>query len=180
MGYGTGAIMGVPAHDERDLGICPKVRSAGFWRSSEPPGGGELPTSAYTGDGVAINSPLIDGLATRRSEKAHHCLAGRTGSRPAHRAIQIARLAFLPAALLGRAVPDRLARRKTSKPFRKPSCRSSRHRSMISNRPARGTASGPGEGMGPLFGERDARTKHHAAMGGLVLVLPAFLRSAKR
>ena len=34
------------------------------------------------------------------------------------------------------------------------------------------------EGLGALFGEGNAGVKHDAAMGGLVLVLPAVLRSA--
>lgn len=56
--YGTGAIMAVPAHDERDydfakafdLEIIPVLA------------GGEVEKAAYTGDGEHINSDFLDGL----------------------------------------------------------------------------------------------------------------------
>ena len=62
MGYGTGAIMAVPAEDSRDwafaaqhqLPIVRTVQPPADWDSS----GGE----AYTGDGVKINSGFLDGL----------------------------------------------------------------------------------------------------------------------
>ena len=56
--YGTGAIMAVPAHDERDyefakqfdLAIRPVIE------------GGDIEQAAYTGDGIHINSDFLDGL----------------------------------------------------------------------------------------------------------------------
>ena len=85
MGYGTGAIMAVPAHDERDFEFARSsscrlfavVQAAGKTPEEHPLG--------YTGDGVAINSPLIDGLADLGSETPNHRLAGRTGRRPKRR-----------------------------------------------------------------------------------------------
>jgi leucyl-tRNA synthetase len=66
MGYGTGAIMAVPAHDERDhefavkyaLPIVPVIDSG----SAETP----LP---YVGDGKLINSPGYDGMAWPEAKK---------------------------------------------------------------------------------------------------------------
>ena len=57
--YGTGAIMAVPAHDERDYE---------FARKFEIPiipviEGGNIDVEAYTGDGVHINSGFLNGLA---------------------------------------------------------------------------------------------------------------------
>ncbi len=66
MGYGTGAIMGVPAHDERDLEFARKF-DLPIINVVQPPGG-ETPTG-YIGDGVAINSPLIDGLSTPEAKQ---------------------------------------------------------------------------------------------------------------
>jgi leucyl-tRNA synthetase len=59
--YGTGAIMAVPAHDQRDwdfataygLPIVPVVQSPDGFDDSE---------AAYAGDGTAINSGFLDGL----------------------------------------------------------------------------------------------------------------------
>jgi leucyl-tRNA synthetase len=63
MGYGTGAIMAVPAHDERDFEFARKFNIP--LKYVVKPVNGELPTDrAYVGEGVAINSPIIDGLPT--------------------------------------------------------------------------------------------------------------------
>ena len=59
--YGTGAIMAVPAHDERDLEFAKKfelnVRTV-----VQAPDGAE--SVGYTGDGVSVNSGFISGLPT--------------------------------------------------------------------------------------------------------------------
>jgi len=69
MGYGTGAIMAVPAHDQRDFDFATKfkipiravVKPAD---ASEPPA-----DAAFIGEGIAINSPLIDGLPTAEAKE---------------------------------------------------------------------------------------------------------------
>lgn len=56
--YGTGAIMAVPAHDDRDFEFAKK-----FDLAIKPViAGGENDDIAYTGDGVHINSDFLDGL----------------------------------------------------------------------------------------------------------------------
>ncbi len=56
--YGTGAIMAVPAHDDRDFEFAQK-----FDLAIKPViAGGENDDVAYTGDGVHINSDFLDGL----------------------------------------------------------------------------------------------------------------------
>jgi leucyl-tRNA synthetase len=64
LGYGTGAIMGVPAHDERDLEFARKFDLP--IRQVVQPLGGEDPIG-FIGDGIAINSPVIDGLPSREA-----------------------------------------------------------------------------------------------------------------
>ncbi|MBT6582414.1 MAG: leucine--tRNA ligase [Bacteroidetes Order II. Incertae sedis bacterium] len=59
MGYGTGAIMAVPAQDERDWEFA-KVFDLPIVRTVQPPDG--FDGKAYTGDGPAINSEFLDGL----------------------------------------------------------------------------------------------------------------------
>ena len=62
MGYGTGAIMAVPAQDERDWEFA-KQFELPIIRTVQPPDGfEEAGGEAYTGDGVAINS-AIDGFS---------------------------------------------------------------------------------------------------------------------
>ncbi|WP_461215209.1 leucine--tRNA ligase [Lacticaseibacillus sp. GG6-2] len=56
--YGTGAIMAVPAHDDRDYAFAKK-----FGLKITPViEGGDIADAAYTGDGVHINSGFLDGL----------------------------------------------------------------------------------------------------------------------
>jgi leucyl-tRNA synthetase len=58
-GYGTGAIMGVPAHDQRDLEFARQFDLS--IREVVQPLIGEEPIG-FVGEGIAINSPIIDGL----------------------------------------------------------------------------------------------------------------------
>jgi len=66
MGYGTGAIMGVPAHDERDLEFARKFELP-IIEVVKPMD--DSPPTGFTGDGVAMNSPLIDGLTTSEAKQ---------------------------------------------------------------------------------------------------------------
>lgn len=58
MGYGTGAIMAVPAHDSRDYEFAKKFGAD----IVEVISGGDISEEAYTGDGVLVNSEMINGL----------------------------------------------------------------------------------------------------------------------
>jgi leucyl-tRNA synthetase len=58
--YGTGAIMAVPGHDERDWAFATKFGLP----IREVVRGGDVARGAFAGDGVAVNSGLLDGLAT--------------------------------------------------------------------------------------------------------------------
>ncbi len=59
MGYGTGAIMAVPAQDQRDWDFA-TAYGLDIVRTVQPPAGWE--GEAFTGDGPAINSEWLDGL----------------------------------------------------------------------------------------------------------------------
>ncbi|NLF27851.1 MAG: leucine--tRNA ligase, partial [Clostridiales bacterium] len=63
MGYGTGAIMAVPAHDERDWEFAKKFSLP----IVEVVAGGDVDEAAYTdiADGTMVNSGLINGLKVK-------------------------------------------------------------------------------------------------------------------
>ena len=62
MGYGTGAIMAVPAHDERDYEFAKKFGIDII----EVIKGGDISKEAYTGDGEMVNSGFLDGIKTKK------------------------------------------------------------------------------------------------------------------
>ncbi len=72
MGYGTGAIMAVPAEDQRDWDFA-EAYDLPIVRTVQPPDG--WAGKAYTGDGLAINSEWLDGLEKAEAvTKALHWL----------------------------------------------------------------------------------------------------------
>ena len=60
--YGTGAIMAVPAHDERDYAFAKKFGI----NIIEVIKGGDISKEAYTGDGEMINSGVLNGLTNKK------------------------------------------------------------------------------------------------------------------
>jgi len=66
MGYGTGAIMAVPAHDTRDFEFATKFNLP-IIQVVQPPAG--VDWKGYTDDGVAVNSGKYDGLPTAEFKK---------------------------------------------------------------------------------------------------------------
>ena len=65
MGYGTGAIMAVPAHDERDFEFATKF-DLPIVQVVEPTG--DVDWKGYTAPGIAINSGFLDGLPTAEAK----------------------------------------------------------------------------------------------------------------
>ena len=63
MGYGTGAIMAVPAHDQRDYDFAKKFGVDII----EVIKGGDINEKAYTGDGEVVNSDFLNGC-TKKEE----------------------------------------------------------------------------------------------------------------
>ena len=65
-GYGTGAIMAVPAHDERDHAFA---RRHGLPIVEVVRGGRDVQAEAFVGDGVNANSRFLDGLPTPEAKR---------------------------------------------------------------------------------------------------------------
>jgi leucyl-tRNA synthetase len=79
MGYGTGAVMGVPAHDERDFAFAKKydlpikvVIAPSGWR-------GEELEAAYTEPGTMVNSGQFNGLPGQQGIEAVSDFLGEKG-----------------------------------------------------------------------------------------------------
>ncbi len=62
MGYGTGAIMAVPGHDQRDYDFA-KAFNIDIIEVIK---GGDMAVEAYTGDGEMVNSGFLNGLTNKK------------------------------------------------------------------------------------------------------------------
>ncbi|MSP20939.1 MAG: leucine--tRNA ligase [Alphaproteobacteria bacterium] len=84
MEYGTGAIFGCPAHDQRDLDFARKY-GLPVRRVVAPPDGPAEPIgdTAHTGEGILVNSDFLDGLtvAQAKEEVARRIEAAGRGRR---------------------------------------------------------------------------------------------------
>ena len=116
--YGTGAIMAVPAHDQRDLDFA-KTFDLPVRRVVDVEGAEGNPEETYVatvGDGTYVNSGPLDGLSDKAAgigRIIEQLEADGRGDR--HRQLPAARLAAVPAALLGHADPDRALRRRAAR-----------------------------------------------------------------
>ena len=124
--YGTGAVMGVPAHDQRDFEfarkyglpvkvvICPKGEELRAEELAE----------AFTAEGVMVGSGPFDGLPNVQGRRGRSL--GKRRQRPRHYPVSPAGLEHLAPALLGRTHPRDLLRKmrrgagKGRKPARAP------------------------------------------------------------
>jgi leucyl-tRNA synthetase len=66
--YGTGAIMAVPGHDERDHEFAKKY-GLPILEVVKAPEGHDLQKEAFTGDGPSVNSDFLSGLETPEAKK---------------------------------------------------------------------------------------------------------------
>jgi leucyl-tRNA synthetase len=119
MDYGTGAIFGCPAHDQRDLDFARKYGlpvSRWFCRRRRSPATFEIGDEAFTDDGTIFNSGFLDGMsiADRFKEAVAQKLEAITvgGARRVHAGqLPPARLGHFAPALLGLPDPGHPLRR---------------------------------------------------------------------
>ncbi|MFA6318624.1 MAG: leucine--tRNA ligase, partial [Elusimicrobiota bacterium] len=66
LGYGTGAVMAVPGHDERDWAFAKKF-GLDIPRVVKPVDGREIGDACFPEEGIAVNSDFLDGLPTQQA-----------------------------------------------------------------------------------------------------------------
>ncbi len=110
MGYGTGAIMAVPAHDERDHEFATKydlpiIEVVESLQTAEGLRVTDTAPGPFTGEGHATNSGFLNGLPTAeaKAKMIDWLEEKKLGTRRVQ--YKLRDLAFLPPALLGRALP---------------------------------------------------------------------------
>ena len=184
MEYGTGAIMAVPAHDDRDFDFAQAFGLPVRQVVAPSQGEVELPFIDKGGDARIVNSGQFDGQTPAGAQGRDRQLARSRGQGPPLGQLPPARLAALPPALLGLPDPDRPLRRL-------------RHRAGARGRSAGAAArrrglraqgpftAGRGTGLGQrrLPGVRQAgapRDRHDGHLRRFVLVLPALHRRRQR
>ena len=106
MDYGTGAIMAVPGHDERDFAFA-RAHGLPVLRVIAPEGEpADAPLEEpYAGPGRLVNSEFLDGMAVDEATRAVSAWLQERGLGEATRRLPPARLAHLAPALLGRPDP---------------------------------------------------------------------------
>ena len=122
MDYGTGAIFGCPAHDQRDLEFARKYGlpvTPVVCPEGQDPKTFVITDTAYDGDGRMINSRFLDGMTIEEAKEGSRAPAGardprQSPSGPAPGQFPPARLGHLAPALLGLPDPDHPLRRSAA------------------------------------------------------------------
>ena len=178
--YGTGAIMAVPAHDQRDYD---------FARKYDLPivevveGEREHPDKVFTGTGKSINSGFLDGLATPDAKEAivSRLEQERLGTRST--GYRLRDWIFSRQRYWGEPIPVLLDEDNAPYPLDESEL-PLRLPELSDFQPRRGGSQPAQQGRRLVAGESSERqnpaqgNQHHAAMGGFLLVLPAFHGSA--
>ena len=190
MEYGSGAIFGCPAHDQRDLdfvrayglGVTPVVCPPEL-----DPASFTIGAEAYDGNGVMINSRFLDGMTVdqakeevaRRLEQI--TIDGRAAGQAADQ-LQAQGLGHFPPALLGLPDPDHPLPdgRRRAGPGEGPAREAARGRELRSARQsARPASDMEARRLSEMRSRGDARDRHDGHVRRFVVVFRALHRSDK-
>ena len=191
MEYGTGAIFGCPAHDQRDLDFVNKYglgNTPVVCPPDQDPKTFVITDTAYDGDGRMINSRFLDGMTIEQAkEDVAKRLEGETrGNRAGRRApgeFPPARLGHLAPALLGLPDPDHPLRevRRRAGAGQGPAGRAAGRRHLRqAGQPARPSSDLEERHLSAMRRQGAARDRHDGHLRRLVVVLRALHRSVER
>ena len=182
--YGTGAIMAVPAHDQRDYDFAQTFDLPVRQVIRPAEGEAELPYVSHSEDDVLVNSGEFDGLPAPEGGGGIVEKLAQDGRGRVRRQLPPARLGLLAPALLGLPDPGRLLRdrRDRAGAGRRAAGRAPRHRGLQAEGPAAARA---GRGLGPddvpaLRRRGTPRDGDDGHVRRLRLVLPPLLRPGQR
>ena len=181
MGYGTGAIMGVPGEDQRDWEFAHE-HSLPVVRTVQPPEGHE--DGAWTGEGVAINSDFLNGLGMEAAKQTAIDWLERRGRGRARTAYRLRDWLFSRQRYWGEPFSGGVRGRRGETAARIRTAADPAGAGGLSSQWFARRAAGKGRRMveRPGPGKRPAgapRNQHDAAVGRFLLVLPALYRSAQ-
>ena len=187
MGYGTGAIMAVPAHDDRDWEFAKKF---GCEIIEVVSGGEDVQKAAFTAKdetGILVNSDFLNGKTVKDAIPVMIEWLGEKGIGRAKVQYKLRDWVFSRQRYWGEPIPDRQSATSAATfRCRRISFRSSCRTCTPTSRPT--TASPPLAHMTDWVnttcpccgGPAKARDRHHAAVGRFLLVLPALYGPAQR
>jgi leucyl-tRNA synthetase len=177
MTYGTGAIMAVPAHDQRDYEFAKMFNIP----IVEVIAGGNIEAEAYTdsANGVAINSPLIEGLKGRDAINAMNDIIEEMGIGKRKVNFKLRDWCFHASVIGANRFRWFTANTADGCRFRKKNYRSgcptlrTTSRPTTANRRWRICPTGTRHEMSQMRRGCKARDRYHAAVGGIQLVFSA-------
>ena len=191
MEYGTGAIFGCPAHDQRDLDFVNKYglgNTPVVCPEGQDPKTFVITDTAYDGDGRMINSRFLDGMTI---EQAKEEVAKRLESETARQRAGRRAPGEFPPARLGHFAPALLGLPDPGDPLPE-----MRRGAGAGQRPAGGAAGGrhlrqarqrarpssdlEARRLPEMRRQGAARNRHHGHLRGFVLVFRALHRSLER